>query len=332
MSSMIRIESFPDENGPQIAGVIARYTGIYAVEELLKKLPVEFEVRAESFEDLKSHLDQLGCNQEFISLETHAEHLLSPEDQAIMALPRGEIITRSIRLYWQNFLLFLGLGSIFWLPIMGGSSLPYIENPTYKVVYALVAFLTFYLLMHVAYVHVLWASSERLLGREVGFLTAINHVGVRDFFRFAWAKTLMYIVTTLGYLLLIIPGIIWSIRLSVSGPVAAIEGKTGKAALSRSSQLARGHGGTIFGTLFGVGIIIGLASRLISFLLPIIGLYLGADKETAIGFAELIAYTITTPLMAVTMVTLYYHLLGFSLRKKVRKESRNMEIENPDPD
>ncbi len=77
MSSMIRIESFPDENGPQIAGVIARYTGMYAVEELLKKLPVEFEVRAESFEDLKRHLNQLGCNQEFISLELHVEHLLS---------------------------------------------------------------------------------------------------------------------------------------------------------------------------------------------------------------------------------------------------------------
>lgn len=332
MSSVIRIESFPEANGPRIASLIARYTGMYAVDELLEKLPVEFEVKAENFETLRGHLEQLGCNQKFISIETHAEQLLSPEDQAIVALPRGEVITRSIRLYWQDFRLFLGLGSIFWLPIMAGSSLPYIEHPTYKVVYTLAAMITFFFLMHVAYVLVLVASSERILGREVGLLNTINRVGISEFFRFAWAKILMYLVTSLGYLLLVIPGIIWSIRLAVSGPVAAIEGKTGKAALRRSSQLARGHGGIIFGTLFGMGFLIGGASLLISLVLTLLGQQWGADKKSAKGFADLIAYTITTPLMAITMVTLYYHLLTVSLREKVRIESQDPRIEAPGPD
>ncbi len=60
--SVIRIESFPKSNGPQIAGVISRLTGMYGVDDLLKKLPVEFEVEAETSEDLKSQLQQLGCN------------------------------------------------------------------------------------------------------------------------------------------------------------------------------------------------------------------------------------------------------------------------------
>jgi hypothetical protein len=60
--SVIRIESYPKSNGPQIAGVITRYTGMYGVDELLNKLPVEFEVEAKAFEDLKSQLVQLGCN------------------------------------------------------------------------------------------------------------------------------------------------------------------------------------------------------------------------------------------------------------------------------
>ena len=59
---VIRIESFPKSNGPQIAGVISRYTGMYGVDDLLHKLPVEFEVEAETSEDLKSQLQQLGCN------------------------------------------------------------------------------------------------------------------------------------------------------------------------------------------------------------------------------------------------------------------------------
>ena len=59
---VIRIESFPKSNGPQIAGVITRYTGMYGVDDLLNKLPVEFEVEAETSEDLKSQLQQLGCN------------------------------------------------------------------------------------------------------------------------------------------------------------------------------------------------------------------------------------------------------------------------------
>ncbi len=60
--AVIRIESFPKSNGPQIAGVISRLTGMYGVDDLLKKLPVEFEVEAETSEDLKSQLQQLGCN------------------------------------------------------------------------------------------------------------------------------------------------------------------------------------------------------------------------------------------------------------------------------
>jgi len=60
--SVIRIESFPKSNGPQIAGVITRYTEIDGVDDLLKKLPVEFEVEAKTFVDLKSQLVQLGCN------------------------------------------------------------------------------------------------------------------------------------------------------------------------------------------------------------------------------------------------------------------------------
>ena len=62
MSPVIRIESFPERNGPQIAGVISRYTGMYGVDELLANLPAQFDVEAANFDGLKSELEQLGCN------------------------------------------------------------------------------------------------------------------------------------------------------------------------------------------------------------------------------------------------------------------------------
>ncbi len=318
MSPVIRIDSFPEENGRQIAGVITAYTGMYSVDELLAKLPVEIEVEPESFEALRGQLDQLGCNQKFVSLDSNAQELLSPEDRAIWAFHRGDNNTRSFRLYRQNFWLFLGLGSIFWIPIMAASFLPSFETPAEQLTYALLI----YLLMHVAYSNILWASSERLLGREVRFVENVSRVNVLEFFRFTWAKTLMYLVTFVGYLLLVIPGIIWSIRLAVSGPVAVIEGKTGPAALRRSSQLAKGRGGVIFGTLFVLGLLVGLASSVISIGLVILVQLTDTDQAIALRFSNLIAYTITTPLVAITMATLYYNLRALSLKEEVLKQAR----------
>ncbi|MFQ5657716.1 MAG: DUF2628 domain-containing protein [Candidatus Methylomirabilales bacterium] len=62
MSKVIRVESFPERNGPQVAGVISRYTGMFGVDELLENLPAQFEVEPETFEDLMSQLEHLGCN------------------------------------------------------------------------------------------------------------------------------------------------------------------------------------------------------------------------------------------------------------------------------
>ncbi len=67
MSPVMRIESFPEENAPQIAGVMTRYTGMFGVDDLLTNLPAEFEVEPGSFEALNMELYQLGCNREFVS-------------------------------------------------------------------------------------------------------------------------------------------------------------------------------------------------------------------------------------------------------------------------
>lgn len=69
MSPVIRIESFPKRNGPHIAGVITAYTGIYGAAELLENLPAQFEVEPETLEDLKRQLEQLGCNQDVVTID-----------------------------------------------------------------------------------------------------------------------------------------------------------------------------------------------------------------------------------------------------------------------
>ncbi len=328
MSPVIRIESFPEENGPQIAGLITQYTGMHAVDELLTKLPVEIEVEGESFEPLKNQLEQLGCNQKVVSLDVLAEELLSPEDQKILALARGKIITRSLQLYWQNFRVFLEFSSILWLPTMVGYSVPYGAQPTYPLVYAVFIGITFALLSQLAYEHLLLASSERLLGREVRFVDTWRRLSVRDFIKFCWTTILVGLIVGVGSMLFLIPGIILAIKLAVSGPVAVIEGKTGPAAIERSFQLTGGHGGTIFGTFIGVGLFIGVANILISFIFVFLGQLWGANQEAVAAYADLVASTVTTPLMAIAITTLYYHVRGLSLKKALREPpERPMESE-----
>ena len=89
MSPVIQIESFPKRNGPHIAGVITAYTGIYGAAELLKNLPAKFEVEPETLEDLRRQLEQLGCNQDVVTIDRidrEAEPTLKEEQAAFLKL------------------------------------------------------------------------------------------------------------------------------------------------------------------------------------------------------------------------------------------------------
>jgi hypothetical protein len=76
--------------------------------------------------------------------------------------------------------------------------------------------------------------------------------------KLAIAAAISWILTMLGMLLLIIPGIILSLAFIVVYPVAVFEKGSAVDALRRSSQLTRGRRWNIFGASFIIGILVGV--------------------------------------------------------------------------
>jgi hypothetical protein len=71
------------------------------------------------------------------------------------------------------------------------------------------------------------------------------------------------VIVIVGYLMLIVPGVIFSLMFAVSVPVAVIEGLGPIAALKRSHELTKGYKGLIFVTFFLWGLLITVISWIV---------------------------------------------------------------------
>jgi hypothetical protein len=106
----------------------------------------------------------------------------------------------------------------------------------------------------------------------------------------------------LGFVLLIVPGLILLTWWCLISPVIVLEGKRIGESFSRSRALVRGHGWTVF----GVVIISVLVSAIASGVIQSIFSFLGAFLRYWIGGA--IANAIVDPFLAVALTLMYFHL------------------------
>lgn len=103
-----------------------------------------------------------------------------------------------------------------------------------------------------------------------------------------------------GFILLVIPGIIFYVFFSVSVPVLIVENRRGRAAMSRSWNLVKGHGWHAFGVLLVAGIIVGLISGVLS--------SIGGSAWVVRWIFTAIAQVLTAPFSALVSVLLYLDL------------------------
>jgi hypothetical protein len=106
----------------------------------------------------------------------------------------------------------------------------------------------------------------------------------------------------LGFVLLIVPGLILLTWWCLIVPVIALEGKRVGESFGRSRELVRGHGWTVFGII----ILSVLASAIASGVIQSIFSFLGAFLRYWIGGA--IANAIVDPFLAVALTLMYFHL------------------------
>lgn len=92
------------------------------------------------------------------------------------------------------------------------------------------------------------ASVDDLSGKGVQFGAALGD-GLRFFFPLLIVALLVTIGLVIGFILLIIPGIILAVRWIVATPAAVIEREGPTRAIGRSAELGEGHGWAIFGLI-----------------------------------------------------------------------------------
>jgi hypothetical protein len=127
---------------------------------------------------------------------------------------------------------------------------------------------------------------------------------------------LVALIVTGGLILLIIPGIIFAVKLSVSIPALVVENRRGTAAIGRSWNLTTGH----FWHVFGTWIIAYIITWIVAGILAAIA----GSNWLVQGILVSIGSIITMPFMALVTVLLYLDL-------RVRKEGLSDETLRREP-
>lgn len=108
----------------------------------------------------------------------------------------------------------------------------------------------------------------------------------------------------IGFILLIVPGLILLTIWSLIAPVIVVERPGVMAAFPRSQRLVKGNGWRVFGVLIVMFLILIVAQQI----LLAIGNGIAGDVGGAVGY--LVAATITAPLPALTAAILYFTLVA----------------------
>jgi hypothetical protein len=130
-------------------------------------------------------------------------------------------------------------------------------------------------------------------------------------------QILAFIIIFVGYCLLIVPGIIFSLWFYALSPVIILEGLSGTAALGRSRELMKGNLGKAFGLAFLVAILSGIIAWVFGF---VIGIIPGVrEMPMLLLFLQNLANTLLLPIQTAPIVLLYYDL-------RIRKEAFDLQM------
>jgi len=155
---------------------------------------------------------------------------------------------------------------------------------------------------------IIWAVLQAAVLRGAAQATIGDPVDIEASYRWGLARfgsvllvaLLVGIVVAVGFLLLIIPGFIFLVFLSVSEPALIVENRRGTEAMSRSWNLVRGHFWHALVVILVAAIITGVIQGILS--------AIGGDNWFVAWIFTAIAQIITAPFTALVTVLLYLDL------------------------
>ena len=123
----------------------------------------------------------------------------------------------------------------------------------------------------------------------------------------------------LGFILLIVPGLILITVWSVAAPVVVLERPPGLAALRRSRELVRGNGWPVFGVIIVLYVLVAIVAGALE--------AAGESAGTGVGIvATVVVGVLTAPLPALAQAVLYFDLGG---TRPARAEAASAPASNP---
>ena len=186
----------------------------------------------------------------------------------LRAMSVGEILDMSIRLLRDNFLLLCAITGVVYLPynlfagLFSASMQSNIETQSFAPAFAvlfLVSLLVVMVMGPIANGAVTKAVGDRYLAQPTSFGHAYGYV-FRRIGKLVGALLLAGLFILMGFLLLIVPGILLYIRYLLVPVVVVMEDVGGTSALKRSRELMKGN----WGKAILLGILLAILSMIIS--------------------------------------------------------------------
>lgn len=255
-------------------------------------------------------------------------------------LGMADILDAALRLYRQNFGPFLGITAIVFVPVailqtvgaffMGQSMGANGESSEVQIgslivfgLFMIGAMLVYLLAMPVCQGALSIAVARRYLGQPVTVADAYQMISDR------WATLLAGVLlvgmmTTVGMLLCLVPGIYLGTLFMFVTPVIAVERAPLMAALSRSRDLVSGEWWRCFGTYLLLSMLIQLVAGAIIYPVTFLSALLLMERNPGLAQAlnqglSMAASTLVQPVQIIGLVLLYYDL-------RVRKEGFDLEL------
>ena len=162
----------------------------------------------------------------------------------------GRALGRASQLLFGNFVKFVILNGVVWLPLLVVQILLH-ASPALGVLGGVLSLV----LNVISQAAVLFGAFQQMRGRPFEIGESLQK-GFGRFLPVLGTAICVGIAVGVGFVLLIVPGIILSIMLYVAIPVCVVEAAGPFAAMSRSSELTKGSRWKIFGIALLAGLIV----------------------------------------------------------------------------
>jgi hypothetical protein len=146
---------------------------------------------------------------------------------------------------------------------------------------------------------ILRAAAQATIGDPVDVQASYRY-GFKRLWSVILVSLLVGLIVAAGIILLIVPGIIFYVLLSVSIPVLIVEGRRGTEAMGRSWNLVKGHFWHALGVIVVAALIVGVVSGIIG--------AIGGSNWAVRWIFTAIAQILTVPFASLVSVLLYLDL------------------------